>query len=64
MALLTLVWEATQEVPSGFLPATVGCWGSGLLMAASHWRTYALWQGPTTHVITVIIITIIYRRSS
>ena len=50
MALLILVWEATQEVPSGFLPATVGCWGSGLLMAGSHWRMHALWPGPMTHV--------------
>jgi hypothetical protein len=51
MALLTLVWEVIQEVPSGFLPATVGCWESGPLMAGSHWRMHALWQGPTIHVI-------------
>lgn len=56
MAVLILVWEATLEVPSGFLPATVGCWGSGLLMAGSHWRMHALWQDPTTHVIMHCVV--------
>ncbi len=56
MAQLMLVWEATQEVPSGFLPATVGCWESDPLMAESHWRMHALWQGPTTHVIMHCIL--------
>ncbi len=56
MALLTLVWEVILEVPSGFLPATVGCWESGPLMAASHWSMHALWQGPTTHVMMHCII--------
>lgn len=50
MALFILDWEVIQEVPSGSLPATVGCWESDLLMAVSHWRMHALWQGPTTHV--------------
>ena len=56
MALLILVWEVIQEVPSGFLPATVGCWESDPLMAASHWSMHALWQGPMTHVMMHCIV--------